>query len=161
MADSPRTYQPSTPIRSPGEVETTVAGTRLGAKALFVRSEQVLLIEEGRDDGSAFWTLPGGGVAPGESLTASLRRELDEELRCSATCGRPVGTCRYEHTSFGDVTTVYTVFDCTLASEPEPNGEEDILAYDWVAPADPPEGMLDPFAELLQDLVAAGYFDHL
>jgi 8-oxo-dGTP pyrophosphatase MutT (NUDIX family) len=48
-----------------------------------IRNEDnVLLVRQGRRE-SPRWMLPGGGVDPGESLTAALARELNEELGCS------------------------------------------------------------------------------
>lgn len=154
MADSPQSYPPSPEPQS----DSTMTGNRMGAKALFTADGELLLIEEGRDDGSSFWTLPGGGVSPGESLRASLRREINEELQCQATCGIPVGTCTYEHTTFGDVTTVYTVFECTLVSQPMANGDEDILTFEWVAPTELPGELLDPFDTLIRELRQDDYF---
>lgn len=159
MADSPHPPSSSSPHPPPSHEKSTTSGSRLGAKALFVQDGEVLLIKEGRDDGSSFWTLPGGGVSPGESLRTSLRRELDEELQCTVTCGEPVGSCQYEHTSFGDVTTVYTVFDCSLESQPEANRTEDILECEWVDPDALPNQLLDPFEELLDELVIDGFFE--
>lgn len=161
MADSPRYRPPSTSTSVGSSDDWTVSGSRLGVKALCIRENEALLIEEDRDEGPSFWTLPGGGVAPGESVRTSLRRELDEELQCRVKCKEAVGTCRYEHTTFGDLTTVYVVFECALTSEPAPNRAEDILAYDWVAPGDLPEGLLAPFKDLLTGLAADGQFRNL
>lgn len=159
MADAPRSPPPRSPDTTDQTVEVTVSGDRLGVKALLTRAGDVLLVREGRDDGSSFWTLPGGGVAPGESLRSSLRRELDEELRCSVTCGDRLGTCRYDHTSFGDVTTVYTVFECTLESKPVANAAEDIHEFEWIRFETLPDGLLPPFEAFLTDLATEAFFE--
>jgi len=156
MSDLPRT-PPPTPASTAAEPATR--DLRLGTKALCSRDGQVLLIEEGRGDGSTFWTLPGGGVTPDESPSASLRRELAEELQCEVSCGESVGTCTYDHTRFGEITTLYTVYDCTLESEPTPNREEAIRQHAWIEPTALPEGVLEPFEALLDELVDAGFFD--
>lgn len=158
MADPPRPRPASAAVNARVSDDWTVSGPRLGVKALCVRENEVLLIEEDRDGGSSFWTLPGGGVAPGESVRTSLRREVAEELQCRVTCNKAVGTCRYEHTTFGDVTTVYVVFECALTSEPVPNRAEDIVSSDWVGPGELPPGLLAPVRDLLTGLAADGSF---
>lgn len=52
---------------------------RLRACALIEDSGRVLLC---REDGDAFWTLPGGSVETGEFSHEALARELGEELGC-------------------------------------------------------------------------------
>lgn len=123
---------------------------RTGVKALFRDGSDVLLTEEQRADGSTFWTLPGGGVEPRESLREGLRRELREELRCVAHISDEVGRCRYRHTSRPTVVTHYTVFSGTLLTRPDANPEEGVLNYEWVDPDDPPAGTLDPFRRIVQ-----------
>jgi 8-oxo-dGTP pyrophosphatase MutT (NUDIX family) len=54
---------------------------RRAARALVVDPDgRVLLVRfVNPDTGAEFWTTPGGGIVPGESLEAALRRELREE----------------------------------------------------------------------------------
>ncbi|MFJ9341582.1 NUDIX hydrolase [Streptomyces sp. NPDC101733] len=53
--------------------------------AVIVREGRVLMVRErgrgpsGLHDGASYWTLPGGGVEPGEDLEAAVRREVAEE----------------------------------------------------------------------------------
>lgn len=50
---------------------------------LLDEDDQVLLVHfhwEGLDLADGFWACPGGGIDPGESPEAALRRELAEEL---------------------------------------------------------------------------------
>ncbi|MEU9002376.1 NUDIX hydrolase [Streptomyces sp. NPDC048551] len=60
------------------------AGRRRVA-AVILREGSVLMVRErgrgasGRHDGPEYWTLPGGGVEPGEDLEAAVRREVAEE----------------------------------------------------------------------------------
>ncbi|MDQ3889296.1 MAG: NUDIX hydrolase [Actinomycetota bacterium] len=51
---------------------------RIRVSAILQREERVLLIRHEKW-GHEYWLLPGGGVQPGESLVAALRRELSEE----------------------------------------------------------------------------------
>jgi 8-oxo-dGTP diphosphatase len=112
---------------------------REGAKALISTGERVLLVKERHSCDTPFWTLPGGGVEPGESQAAALQRELAEELGCRVTVGDPVDSVVYAHHTSGVVST-YTIFECTLASAPEPNLAEGILNAQWVRPDEmPPE----------------------
>ena len=52
---------------------------RRGSKALITAGDRLLLVKERHADGTSFWTLPGGGVEPAESMEAALRRELAED----------------------------------------------------------------------------------
>lgn len=122
---------------------------RVGAKALVTAGERVLLIREHHADGSAFWTIPGGGAEAGESLSDCLRRELREEIRCRATVGETVGTYTYRHTS-RPATTVYAVFDATLRTDPDPNRAEVITDHAWRKPADLPAAVLDPVGRFVE-----------
>ncbi|MEU9026957.1 NUDIX hydrolase [Streptomyces sp. NPDC048383] len=53
--------------------------------AVIIRDGCVLMVRErgrgpsGLHDGPEYWTLPGGGVEPGEDLEAAVRREVAEE----------------------------------------------------------------------------------
>ncbi|RQG96071.1 NUDIX hydrolase [Natrarchaeobius chitinivorans] len=105
---------------------------RAGAKARITTADCVLLVQERHADGSPFWTLPGGGVMPDESLTQGLRRELREELDCPITIGTPRETVWYAHASDTHTLTAYRIFDCYLLSDPRPNFAEGISDYQWV-----------------------------
>jgi 8-oxo-dGTP diphosphatase len=122
---------------------------RIGAKALVTAGERVLLIREHHADGTPFWTIPGGGLEPGESLADCLRREIEEEIRCPATVGEPVGSCAYRHTS-RPATTVYAVFDAALRADPDPNPAERVTDHAWREPTDLPEAVLDPVERFIE-----------
>jgi len=115
---------------------------RAGAKALVTSGTHVLLVRERHVDGSSFWTLPGGGVCAHESPTEGLRRELVEELRCQSRVTDPVSTFWYVHESLEETVSVYTVFECSLLSEPVPNHDEGVFESRWVDPESPPPGTL-------------------
>jgi 8-oxo-dGTP diphosphatase len=48
------------------------------AAALLRRDDAIVLVRERRGD-SVFWSVPGGGVEPGELITETLVREIKEE----------------------------------------------------------------------------------
>jgi len=50
---------------------------RVGARALVVENESVLLVEF-NDETGLHYNLPGGGVEPGESVIEALEREVRE-----------------------------------------------------------------------------------
>lgn len=143
---------PSVPPNVP-EGEPERRELRIGAKALVTDRDRVLLIKECHEDGSAFWTLPGGGVEFGESFSDCLTREIEEEIRCRASVGERVGRCVYHHTS-RPATTVYAVFDAILGSEPEPNRTERVLDHAWLEPADLSARTLDPVERFIKRSVA-------
>lgn len=133
------------------EFETDAITMRRGAKALATAGDRVLLIEERRPDGSTFWTLPGGGLEPGESLRACLQREIAEELQARCDVGAPVTACRYRHTRTPRTVSVYTVFEATIPN-PKPNADEGVLDYDWYRPGNGPPTLLDPVQHMLLSL---------
>jgi len=52
---------------------------RVGVGAVVFRGEQVLLIRRGKPPFAGLWSIPGGGLNPGERLEAAVRREVKEE----------------------------------------------------------------------------------
>jgi 8-oxo-dGTP diphosphatase len=123
---------------------------RNGAKALISRSDRALLVQERHADGSGFWTLPGGGARDDESLSDALRRELLEEIGCRSRVTDPVTTFTYRHSSRENTYSIYTVFDCTLRSEPSPVRSEGILDYQWVATDELPSSTLPEVRRVLR-----------
>lgn len=126
-------------------------GLRRGAKALVTSRDRVLLIEERRSDGSSFWSLPGGGVERDESGRECLKREVAEEIRCRSSVGSAVDRCIYCHRN-RPIATVYTVFETTLETRPEPNTAEGIVDHAWRKPTDLPPTTLTPIANVVAAL---------
>ncbi len=68
---------------------------------MIVRDGRVLMVRErglgpgGRHDGVEYWTLPGGGVAEGETAEAAVRREVAEETGLQAVAVRYLADLPY------------------------------------------------------------------
>jgi 8-oxo-dGTP diphosphatase len=126
---------------------------RRGAKALITAGESVLLVRERHDDGTPFWTLPGGGIEPTEQPTAALCREIREELRCSARIVEPETRFWYVHHSLANTVSMYTVYECFLRGTPEPNPAEGIFEYRWVGPDSVPATTLPQVKQICASAV--------
>lgn len=104
--------------------------------ASFIRDgERILLVRhfEGR------WTLPGGGIEPGERPAEAARRECLEEagiaveiLDIAGVYGGPEHRITYRNGD--DAMWVVTVFDARIVEgDPKPSDDETI-DVDWFAP---------------------------
>lgn len=139
-------------VSQPADRSAVSPAFRVGAKALVRSGDQVLLVRERREDGSTFWSLPGGGVEPGEAVRDCLQREFLEELGCRVGVGRQVATCLYHHRTIPDTATLYSVFRATPAGHPEPNPQEGIVECAWRSHRNPPPATLHPLEQVLADL---------
>ena len=96
---------------------------RVGARALIVEDESILLVEFD-DETGLYYNLPGGGVDPGESILEALKREAQEEASVEIKVGSLVFVIEYEpeRNSFwaGSVPALCLVFDCQLSSTAKP-----------------------------------------
>ena len=76
------------------------------------------------------WEFPGGKCEPGETLEASLARELDEELAVQARVGDEMLMTTHE---YPDRTVQLHFFRCELTGEPQPQLGQEMR---WAARAD-------------------------
>lgn len=127
------------------------SSVRRGAKALVTVGDRILLVKERHDDGTPFWTLPGGGVEPGESDIEALERELAEELRCRAEVLARETSLLYAHSS-SERLSRYVVYRCRLASRPVPNPLEGILNCRLARPGKAPPSTLPQVRHLWRTL---------
>ncbi|MEV8506759.1 NUDIX domain-containing protein [Actinoplanes sp. NPDC051475] len=104
---------------------------RRRAAAIIIRDGRVLMVHERsrRDGGREWWTLPGGGIDPGETAEDAVRREVLEEV------GLVVKEARYLH-DMPYPSGMTSVFVCTVGDDqpqlgPHVTGPEPI-GLDWV-----------------------------
>ncbi|HHY92088.1 MAG TPA: NUDIX hydrolase [Firmicutes bacterium] len=62
----------------------------VGVGALILREKSVLLVRRGKEPAYGLWSLPGGAVELGETLTAAVQREIAEECGLDIEVGPPV-----------------------------------------------------------------------
>ena len=114
---------------------------RLGAIAVVLRGDQVLLVQRGKDPGRGLWGYPGGAVEWGETAAEAAIRELREETGVIATPGPLIGHSDVIHreahtdqgTAKGEVTHHFFLAAtlCTYVSG-EPVAADDAADAKWV-----------------------------
>jgi 8-oxo-dGTP diphosphatase len=62
-----------------------------GASGLIVEDGKVLLVRRGKEPHKDHWSLPGGGVEPGERLRDTVKREVREETGLDVEVGPVAG----------------------------------------------------------------------
>lgn len=94
VSESPgagRVDQRQTTSKMPGDADKVVAVTA----ALLLRGNRLFIARRPPDKRfGLYWEFPGGKVEPGESLEASLQREIDEELGLRIEVGAPFHVVR-------------------------------------------------------------------
>jgi ADP-ribose pyrophosphatase YjhB (NUDIX family) len=71
---------------SEGQTMSQHFNMRVGANAVIVRDDAILLVEFG-NGWKRHFNLPGRGIEPGESIVDGLRREVREETCAEITVG--------------------------------------------------------------------------
>src|SRR5690242_14726156 len=92
--------------------------------AAVIERDDAFLLTRRADDAhlGGRWEFPGGKVEPGETLDASLVREIREELGCGVDVGPLLLTTRH---AYPDVRVELHFFSARLVGEPLPQlGQE-------------------------------------
>jgi 8-oxo-dGTP diphosphatase len=111
---------------------------RKRAAAVIVRDGRVLMVHERsrRSGGGEWWTLPGGGVEPGETPEEAVRREVFEETGLVVSTARHVLEMPYP----SGMTSVFSVD--VADGEPRIGVDDGIgpepLGLDWLPAPDLP-----------------------
>jgi 8-oxo-dGTP pyrophosphatase MutT (NUDIX family) len=125
-------------------------GVTLGARALVIDGDgRVFLVKHTYVSG---WHLPGGGVEPGETILAALRRELAEEGNIEILDTPPLhGVFFNARISRRDHVALFVVRDFRQAGQPTPNSEISATGFFAVAdlPNDTTAGTRARIAEVL------------
>ncbi len=107
----------------------------VGVGALICRPEtgQVLLIQRGREPNKGLWSLPGGLVDVGESLTAAVVREVAEETGLTVQPGPFIATFEpIVRDAQGRVRFHYVVLDYLAYYQGgEPHAGDDAAGIGW------------------------------
>lgn len=109
---------------------------RVGVGAAIVRDGKLLLIRRLRPPEAGFWSLPGGKVDPFETVEATARREIAEELGIELKALSLL--CVVDHMADGQHWVAPTFLAEDFAGEPRLLEPEKHSAMGWFAPDDLP-----------------------
>jgi len=122
----------------------------LCVSAVVVDDERLLLVRRGRGAAQGTWALPGGRVAPRETLVEAVVRELIEETSIEGICGALLGVC--ELSASDGPHQVILGYEMTLLESADPIAGDDAAEARWVPLCDVGDLSLAPgLAEFLHD----------
>lgn len=131
----------------------------------FVQDDQghVLLI---RRDDNGNWSMPGGAMDPGESLSECAFRETFEETGIIIHVTGLVGIWtdplhRIEYTSDGEVRQEFTVIYAGRWAAGSPRPSKESLSVEWVSPHKIPELQMDRSQRMRIDFALNQRWPHI
>ena len=83
----------------------------VGVGAVVVQDERVLVVKRGREPLKGHWTLPGGVLELGETLTEGVKREVEEETGLTVEALELVEILDRIHREDGQVRFHYVIVD--------------------------------------------------
>jgi 8-oxo-dGTP diphosphatase len=89
----------------------------------------LLLVQRAHPPGEGLWSVPGGRLEPGESVTTAVERELLEETALGVRCGTLVG---FAERRDADHHFVILDFEVTVTGSTTPTAGSDARAVAWV-----------------------------
>jgi ADP-ribose pyrophosphatase YjhB (NUDIX family) len=124
--------------------------------AVVIRDGEFLIVRRARAPMQGLFTLPGGGVEPGESLVAAVRREIKEETALDI---EPLALAGYREViardAAGRVERHFVILPFAARwTAGEPRVNEELAEARWIRPA----GLRDLHTtEGLAEIVAAAF----
>ncbi|WP_164545582.1 NUDIX domain-containing protein [Paenibacillus albus] len=119
-----------------------MVSVRNTAKAIIESDNKLLLIKKKLDRIGIYYTLPGGGQEPGETIEAAILRECKEELNIKVegrelVCVREYISNNHEYSFLvKEVQAIEFIFRCTFGVEDKiAHLQNDVaqIGYEWLA----------------------------
>ena len=89
----------------------------------------LLMVRRARPPGAGCWSVPGGRLEPGESVTAAVEREVHEETGLDVRCGSLLGWAERRDSRYHFVILDFLV---TVVGPGMPTAGSDAAAAAWV-----------------------------
>ncbi len=111
-----------------------------GASGLIVIDGKVVLIKRSKDPHKDHWSLPGGGIEPGERVRDAVKREVLEETGLEVDVGVVAG---YRETIVDDEHHIVLAFHCAVTGG-ELRAGDDAVECELVDPSHLPGRLTTP-----------------
>lgn len=101
----------------------------LAVGAIAITDDALLMVKRATPPHQGRWSVPGGRVEPGETLSAAVVREVAEETGVAVVCDRFVG---FAEIIEEDLHAVVLDFEVIVMDPSEPVAGSDAAAAEWV-----------------------------